>query len=419
MPLQQGPEVDVDEAAQQAAVLQSVFGAIRAPAQESNGRSPLEATILAPRIAIVDDEPTNIKVVKRYLTLAGYQRFFTTSESVEAFDLIASSNPDVVLLDVMMPHVSGLDILQRLRHDERFEDLPVIILTAAIDKQTKLDAYRAGATEFLTKPVDSVELETRMKNVLKVKAHQDRLKRQVWDLELEVAVRTVEVVNAHLEAVYCLAKVGEFRDTDTGNHVLRVGAYAEIIARQLGLPPAKIEQIKHAAPLHDIGKVGLPDAILLKPGKLDDAEMATVRQHASCGEHLCTTPKDDPGREFFSHTLMGTQIFARATSPVLRLAATIAQTHHEKWDGTGYPQGLAGEQIPIEGRITAVADVFDALCSKRPYKPAMPLGQALAIIKEGRGSHFDPAVVDAFLAVLEEIVAVQEAYSDTAPRAAN
>jgi putative two-component system response regulator len=312
----------------------------------------------------------------------------------------------------MMPVVSGLDILQQLRADEAFVDLPVVILTAATDRATKLEALRLGATEFLNKPADSAELEARIRNVLKVKAHQDWLKHYAWELELEVAIRTTELVHAHLEVIECLAKVGEYRDTDTGNHVLRVGCYAGIIARHLGLPLELAERIRLAAPLHDIGKVGIPDAILHKPGKLEHWEMEVMQQHSPFGRKLCENSPEDRASAFIAHSLAGVEIVAKSSSPVLQMAASIAHTHHEKWDGTGYPQGLAGEAIPIEGRITAVADVFDALCSRRPYKPAFPLEKALEIIRQGRGTHFDPAVVDAFFRGLEEILAAQRQFAD-------
>lgn len=394
------------------AVLQTIFGT-RKPSLGPVlfGSSPDRVTS-DPRIAIIDDEPINIRVVQRMLTLAGYRQFFSTSEPMDAVELIRSSRPDVVLLDIMMPVVSGLDILEQLRAEEDFVDLPVVILTAATDRQTRLEALRRGATEFLNKPADSAELEARVRNVLNVKAHQDWLKHYAWELELEVAVRTTELVHAHLEVVACLAKVGEYRDTDTGNHVARVGAYAGIIARRLGLPAELAERIRLAAPLHDIGKVGIPDAILHKPGKLDEAEMELMRQHSRFGRQLCTNSPDTSAVPGPFCPPAGSDLVAKASSPVLQMAASIAHTHHEKWDGTGYPQGLSGESIPIEGRITAVADVFDALCSRRPYKPPLPPEEALTIIRQGRGTHFDPAVVDAFIDCLEEILAVQQQFAD-------
>jgi putative two-component system response regulator len=362
----------------------------------------------------VDDGPINIKVVQKHLQLAGYRQFITTTDSTRAMDLICQEHPDVVLLDIMMPQVSGLEILEKLRQTEEFVDLPVIILTAANDQDTKLTALRLGATEFLEKPLDAVELQTRLRNVLTVKAHQDRLKNYAWELELEVAARSNELAQAYREVVHCLAKVGEYRDNETGNHVIRVGRYAEIIARRLGLGDDLVARIGQAAPLHDIGKVGIPDAILLKPGKLDTAEFEQMQRHCGFGKDVFITGTEEPKADFESHTSAGATIASAGRSPVLVMAATIAHTHHERWDGKGYPRGLAGEDIPIEGRITAVADVFDALTSKRPYKPPFPVEKALAIIRE-EGVHdrrVEPAVVDAFFAALEETLQVYREHAD-------
>ena len=391
--------------------LQAVLGSPGPALEGVFAGCPAGSAASSARIAIIDDEPINIKVVRRHLALDGFQNFATTSDPTEAIGLIESTQPDVVLLDIMMPHVSGLDILRQLRADDRYIDLPVIILTAATDRDTRLAALEAGATEFLGKPVDAVELKTRLTNVLRIKAHQDQIKRHACELELEVAIRTTQLMQAHLEVVECLAKAGEYRDTETGNHVLRVGIIAEIIARQMGLDSVLVERIRLAAPLHDIGKLGIPDDILHKPGKLDEAEMSIMRRHAEFGRQMCTTPPEET-TTFVSHALAGAEIVSRASSPILHLAGCIAYTHHEKWDGTGYPEGLSGESIPIEGRITAVADVFDALCSKRPYKAAMPIEEALSILREKRGTHFDPAVVDAFFACLDQILEARREFAD-------
>ncbi|NLX98751.1 MAG: response regulator [Rhodopirellula sp.] len=391
--------------------LQTIFGTSRPPLDSVLQDSSPESVVANPRIAIIDDEPINVRVVRRMLTLAGYEQFHTTSDATQAMDLIRSSRPDVVLLDIMMPVLSGLDILRELRADATLVALPVVILTASTDRQTKMDALKLGATDFLNKPADSAELQARIRNVLTVKAHQDWLKRYAWDLELEVAVRTTELMHAHIELIECLAKVGEYRDSDTGNHVRRVGAYAAIVARHMGLSAERVERIRLAAPLHDIGKVGIPDAVLHKPGRLDEVEIDVMRRHSALGERLFDRC-EDPGKPFLSHTLTGLDIAAKASSPLLQMAAAIAASHHERWDGTGYPQGLAGEAIPLEGRITAIADVFDALCSRRPYKPPFPLERSLTIIRQSCGTHFDPAVVDAFFAALDEILEACRQFAD-------
>lgn len=392
--------------------MRTMFGSPRIALEPVLRGSSADEVIANPKIAIIDDEPINIKVVHKHLSLAGYQRFVTTDDSRAAMALIADEMPDVVLLDIMMPHVSGLEILRQIRADETLEDLPVVILTAAAERETKHEALRIGATEFLTKPVDPVELEIRLRNVLVVKAHQDRVKRYAWELELEVAIRTTELAEAHREVVECMAKVGEFRDNETGNHVLRVGRFAELIAQQLGMPREFCSRIRYAATLHDIGKVGLPDAILLKPGQLDEAETRKMRQHCCYGQRVCLRlPKD----ESLHLPLVSSEdgpAESRVRSPIMRMAAVIAATHHERWDGFGYPQGLRGEQIPIEGRITAVADVFDAVRSHRPYKPAFTLEQSLAIIRGGSGTQFDPDVVDGFLRALPEVLEAAEQHDD-------
>ncbi len=408
-----GVPEDFCRQAEQVQSMRAMFGTPKLPPEPVLQGSSADEVVANPRIAIIDDEPINIKVVQKYLRLAGYRQFVTTTHAGRAVELIRTERPDVVLLDVLMPEVGGLEILGQLRGQEQFVDLPVVILTAATDKETKLSALRLGATEFLTKPVDSIELRARLRNVLTVKAHQDRLKSYAWELEREVAARSAELARAHVEVIHCLAKVGEYRDNATGNHVVRVGRYAEIIARRLGLSSEIAGRIRQAAPLHDIGKVGIPDTILLKPGKLDDAEFERIKEHCKYGKQICAAVCD--GGAAAQKSERGTPFTGPAptSSPILQMAATIAYTHHEKWDGAGYPRGLAGPQIPIEGRITAVADVFDALTSRRPYKPAFPLETALPIMKEQRGMHFDPAVVDAFFDAIDEILTVYEECSDT------
>ncbi len=366
--------------------------------------------VAKPRIAVIDDQPINVKVVEKYLKMAGYEKFYDTTDATQATAMIRRERPDVVLLDIMMPHVSGLEILAELRNDEQFVDLPVIILTAVSESQTKMEAYKLGATEFLQKPVDPVELEIRLRNVLVAKSQQDAVKRYATELEREVAIRTAKLAQAHHEVVRCLARVGEYRDNETGDHITRVGKYSEIIAKHLGLPKEIVRRIGEAAPLHDIGKVGIPDSILLKPGKLDEVEFSEMKQHCEYGRVMCSMT-DTPQTK--SHARHGMAIIAESVSPVLKMAGTIAFSHHERWDGKGYPNGLKGEEIPIEARIVAVADVFDALTSKRPYKPAFSLERSLRIIREGSGTQFDANVVDAFFSGLEEVTAVRNELGDT------
>ena len=364
------------------------------------------------RVMIVDDEPTNIKVVRRYLENAGYKQFITTSESTQALALIRERQPDIILLDVMMPHVDGLAILEAVRRDPKLRHLPVIILTASTDARTRESALRLRATDFLQKPVDPSELLPRVSNVLMVKAHHDHLKRYSLELEQAVALRTAEVEATRQDLIFCLARAAEFRDNVTGHHILRVGRYAGIIAAQLGFSPKYVKLMEQAAQLHDVGKIGIPDAILLKKGELEPDEFEIIKKHCGFGKRVILPLPDAEWQRLKTHTRVGSRIMDIASSPVIAMASKIAVTHHEHWDGTGYPLGLAGEDIPVEGRIVAVADVYDALSSARSYKTPFPREKCLAIINEKRGSHFDPRIVDAFAARISEIVSVQIEYAD-------
>ncbi len=405
------PDLSGISAFGQVQTMRVLFGGPALPQTPAHEARPDEV-VANPRIVIVDDQPLNIKIVTKFLKQSGYRQFFSTVDSREALDLIAREQPDVVLLDIMMPFVSGLDILTELRRDARFVDLPVIVFTAATEKATKLEALRLGVTEFLQKPIDSTELPLRLRNVLTVKAHQDRLKAHAWELEAEVAARTAELAKAHREVVQCLATVGEYRDNDTGKHIIRVGRYAEVIAKQLGLEAEFSARIRAAAPLHDIGKVGIPDHILLKPGQLDAAEFEAMQAHAVYGALMCAQNLDGSRGSASTHSEIGRAIAGIENSPILKMAATIAYTHHERWDGSGYPQQLRGADIPVEGRITAVADVFDALTQERPYKPAFPIEKSLEIIRQQSGTQFDPEVVEAFFAARDQIIAIYHEYQE-------
>jgi putative two-component system response regulator len=246
----------------------------------------------------------------------------------------------------------------------------------------------------------------------------DYLRQYAAALERQVQLRTLELAASRLELIHCLGRAAEYRDNGTGMHVVRVGRYAGIIARQLGLNAATVELIEQAAPLHDVGKIGIPDAILLKPGKLTEDEFDVIRQHCEFGKRIVDEMTSDDRRAMAAHAPADSPIVQVGRSPMLQMAARVALTHHEKWDGSGYPHGLAGEQIPLEGRITAVADVFDALSNKRPYKPAFPLERCFAMLEEGRGTHFDPRILDAFFARRKEVLRVRREYLENAPAVA-
>jgi cyclic di-GMP phosphodiesterase len=369
-------------------------------------------SLRAAKIMIVDDEPINVIVAQKYLSLAGFKNFVTTNESREAVALAYMNQPDLVLLDIMMPGVSGLDILATLRSDSNWVGLPVIILTASSDLQTKRQALDLGANDFLNKPVDPNELIPRVQNVLTVKSYHDHLREYSDRLEAEVLRRTAELARSRQEVIHCLARAAEFRDDHTGRHVFRVGRYARIIAAELGWKGERLEMLEQAAQLHDIGKIGVPDSILLKPSKLTAEEFEIMQKHSDYGRKIMYSLPDHERNVLPEHAELGARILQSEDSPILALAATIALSHHEKWDGSGYPLGLAGEDIPIEGRITAVADVFDALSSKRPYKPAFPVEHCLQILEEGRARHFDPQVLDAFFRRRADIIRTLMQYAD-------
>ncbi len=364
------------------------------------------------RIMIVDDELINIEVVKAYLEEEGFFNFLTTTHSTIAIDMVRNEKPDIVLLDINMPQVSGLDILETMRNDHELKLIPAIVLTASHDPQIKLNALRLGASDFLAKPVDPSELMLRLRNVLAVKAYQDHLAKYSERLEEQVRLRTAELVLSRQEAIHCLARAGEYRDDDTGYHVTRVGRYAALIAQELGFDEETVELIEQAAQLHDVGKIGIPDAILHKPGKLDPQEFDLMRAHCGIGRRIINPLSNEESIRLMTHATVGMQIMGSTNSPVLKLAAVIAASHHEKWDGTGYPHGIAGDKIPLEGRIVAVADVFDALSSARPYKKAFPIEKCLQILREGRGTHFDPNVLDAFFRRQDVAISIRGEYGD-------
>jgi putative two-component system response regulator len=305
---------------------------------------------------------------------------------------------DLVLLDVMMPGMNGFEVAQRIRATPATSDIPILMVTALSGKEERLRAVEAGANDFIAKPVDYTELRVRATSLLKMKAAQDAVKRQQAELEAQVAQRTAalrtalgETVDARelayecqLETIERLAVAAEFKDKDSVLHLRRVSGYSELLARRLGLPEAEVECLRHASTLHDVGKLAVAESILLKPSGLSPDEWLQMQQHS----------------------VIGAQMLAGSRSRFLQTGEVIALTHHEKWDGSGYPHGLSREEIPLWGRICAVADVFDALTSARPYKAAFDVRTACEILREGRGSHFDPRLIDLFLADFDEVLKV-------------
>lgn len=383
------------------------------PDQNATRSTPAEVGHRASRdacVMIVDDEKLNIEVVKSYLRNEGFDNFLSTTDSSQAVEMLRQHRPDIVLLDINMPQVTGLEILAEVGRDAALSVIPVLILTAANDPKIKLQALRLGASDFLAKPVDPSEMTLRVENVLAVKAYQDHLAEYSERLERQVRIRTEELERSRQEAIHCLARAGEYRDDNTGHHVIRVGRYAGLIASELGFDDSTVELIEQAAQLHDVGKIGIPDSILHKPGKLDASEYEIIQEHCRIGRHIIDPLSQEETACLKSHTSIGRSIMGSTHSPVLQLAAVIADSHHEKWDGSGYPHGLKGDDIPLEGRIVAVADVFDAVSTARPYKEAYPISKCLEILAEGRGKHFDPQVLDAFLRRKDEAVQIRKAH---------
>ena len=378
-----------------------------APSNHSTSKTAKQSLIM-----IIDDQPLNIKVVRKYLELNGYENFLGLSDPTEAIDQIHKRYPDVILLDIMMPQISGLTLLEQIRAHEATKSIPVIILTAMDELETKRRALELGATDFLSKPVEPMELIPRLRNALLIKEHHDSLQKQAEQLEQLVQERTQALAASQLEVIYCLARASEYRDNETGRHVIRVGRYVGILSRAIGLDEETATLYEQAALLHDVGKIGIPDSILLKPGKLTPEEIEIMQRHCNYGKRTFETMTPDQWHLFQAHTRVGEKILGECHSPILKTASNIALTHHEHWDGTGYPLGLAGEDIPLEGRITAIADVFDSLSSRRPYKPPFPLEKCFELMRKERGKHFEPKLLDKFFELRDEFVKTQIELAD-------
>ncbi len=329
------------------------------------------------RILIVDDEIGNVDILRRVLEREGFTRIESTTDSREAAAMYVQYRPDLILLDLHMPHLDGLDVMNQLNEIAEASYLPILILSGDLTPEAKRDALSRGAKDFVAKPFMQDELLLRIKTLLETRLLYLQIQSQNQLLEAKVRERTRALEDAQIEIVARLAAAAEFRDDNTGQHTQRVGQMSALLATELGLPEAQVGLIRRAAELHDVGKIGVPDAILMKIGKLTPDEFEVVK----------------------THTTIGARILSGGKFPLLRLAEEIAFTHHERWDGSGYA-GIRGSDIALAGRIVAVADVFDALMQQRPYKPAWPVGDAIAEIDRQRGRQFDPAIVDAFMRVI-------------------
>ena len=356
------------------------------------------------RILFVDDDPNILEMLKRVLHKHGDSLEADYCESVDdALTAIEGRDYDVVVTDVRMPNKDGFVLLQTLRDSDKTRRLPVIVLTGDYDRTLKRRALDLEATDLLNKPIGSEDLLARIRSALRLKSYQDQLANQVVTLDEMVRKRTAQLEHAHREVVWRLAKAGEYRDDQTGNHVFRVACYSWTIARAIGRDAEFLELIFLASPLHDIGKIGIPDRILLKPGKLTAEEWISMQQHTTMGVGILSSiPK--AAEISFWELVQGPRDYGDAAEiPLLRMATEIAHYHHEKWDGSGYPEGRAGAAIPIEARIVAVADAYDAITTRRPYKEPLPESHAVRVLSEDPGSHFDPDVVEAFLAGMDDV----------------
>jgi putative two-component system response regulator len=354
----------------------------------------MDAGLKDARLLVVDDEHANVHLLDRLLHRWGFVDVVTTTNSAEVVALYEEFRPDLLLLDLEMPDPNGFRLMELLTDEiDGPTRLPVLVLTADVSPDVKRKALASGARDFLTKPFDPIEVELRLRNLLETRRLQLELQGHNETLERRVQERTHDLDLARLETLERLALAAEYRDDNTHEHAQRVGRSVARLAGALGASADEVELIRRAAPLHDVGKIGVPDSILLKPGKLDRQEFQLMTRH----------------------TTIGHQILSGSGSRVLQLSAEIALTHHERWDGKGYPAALARDDIPLAGRLTAVSDVFDALMHQRPYKEAWPLDAALAEIRLGARGHFDPAVVEVFEALDPESLLVRIAAGHSMP----
>ena len=346
--------------------------------------------ILQANILIVDDELANVMLLKKVLQYKGYQNIQTTCFPAEVESLCDKTEFDAYLLDIRMPGIDGFQLMAILKQRYINDYMPVLVLTAQTDYETRIKALEAGAKDFLSKPFDQLEALTRIHNLLEVRLMHKQIKKQNHLLEEKVKQRTQELYDTRQQVIRRLGLAAEYRDNETGNHIIRMSKYSKLLARAYGLSEIQADLILNAAPMHDIGKIGIPDNILLKPGHLDAEEWKIMQTHVTIGGDILSG--DD--------------------SELMLMARRIALHHHEKWDGSGYPQALKGEEISIEGRICTVADVFDALLSTRPYKTPWSVEKALNLIESGAGKHFDPNIAPLMRKIQPEVELIMKEYSD-------
>ncbi len=342
------------------------------------------------KVLIIDDNPVNARLLTVLCRQFPEVQALEFLDPLDALEWCREHDPDLVIVDYQMPQMDGVSFMKALRVLPGREETPALMVTANHDVSLRYEALGAGANDFLTKPVDRIEFLARTRNMLAVRRGQKALADRAAALSAAVDEATATILMRERDTIFRLSRAAEYRDPETGAHVIRMAHYSRLIAQQLGLSPEFQEVLFQAAPMHDIGKVGTPDHILLKPAGLGAGEMTIMRQH----------------------TQIGYEILRDSASPFLELAAVIARSHHEKFDGSGYPLGLSGQAIPLAGRIVAVADVLDALTSERPYKDAWPVGEAKAYLLKHRGGHFDPACVDALMSAWTEVLSIRQQFQD-------
>lgn len=330
-----------------------------------------QSTDSRPLLLLVDDEPTNLQVL-RHILQDDYRLLFA-KEGVRALEMAERERPDLILLDVMMPGMTGYEVCEALKANPALDSIPVIFVTALGDVDDEARGFEVGAVDYITKPVSPPIVRARVRTHLSL-------------------VRLDELKQTRLQIVQRLGMAAEYKDNETGLHVIRMSHFSRVLALAAGFSENAAEELLNAAPMHDVGKIGIPDAVLRKPGKLDEQEWAVMRQHVE----------------------IGARIIGEHSSGLLKTAHVIALAHHEKWDGSGYPRGLRGEEIPIEARIVAIADVFDALTSVRPYKEAWPVEEAVTLLREQSGQHFDPLLVELFIEQLPVILEIKERWAEQA-----
>lgn len=359
---------------------------------DRNTKTDFDQDPLNSNILIVDDDPLNVDVLEEILKENDYASVKTTTDPFEAVELFEKNDYDLILLDILMPGMDGFEVIEKFKEIAPDLSIPILVLSALSDQQTRLKALSSGARDYLIKPFNPAEVLVRIRNLLDVRLAQKQLRAHNEILDQKVRERTQELQDTRLEVIDRLGMAAEYRDNETGYHIIRMSRFCQEIGRAAGLNQHQSELLLHASPMHDIGKIGIPDAILLKPDKLDPEEWDIMKTHTIIGAKILKAK----GRE----------------SELLSTAQMIAMTHHERWDGSGYPEGLSRQDIPLMGRIASIADVFDALTSKRPYKDAWPVEKALEVMKKDAGTFFDPMLIRTFIARLPTILEIRDEYGD-------